>query len=91
MTQSVSPSVGSSAASAGRSIPDMVRSASLEIAISAPVLPAESAAQIVQVALPGGAQLTVNRPITFGTDRLVPGCTLGVAWSADHATAFKPE
>ena len=33
-------SVGSSAASAGRSIPGIVRSVSLAIAISAPVLPA---------------------------------------------------
>ena len=44
MMTSVSPSVGSSAASAGRSIPGMVRSASLDIAISAPVLPPDSAA-----------------------------------------------
>ena len=44
MTRSVSPSVGSKAASAGRSIPGMVRSASLAMAISAPVLPADRAA-----------------------------------------------
>ena len=44
MTRSVSASVGSSAASAGRSIPGMVRSASLAIAIIAPVLPPETAA-----------------------------------------------
>ena len=44
MTQSVSPSVGSNAASAGRSMPGMVRSASLAMAIIAPVLPADKAA-----------------------------------------------
>ena len=44
MTTSVSPSVGSSAASAGRSIPGMVRSASLDMAIIAPVLPPDRAA-----------------------------------------------
>ena len=44
MMMSFSPSVGSSAASAGRSMPGMVRSASLDIAISAPVLPPDSAA-----------------------------------------------
>ena len=44
MMMSVSPSVGSSAASAGRSIPGMVRSASFDIAISAPVLPPDKAA-----------------------------------------------
>ena len=44
MMRSVSPSVGSKAASAGRSIPGMVRSASFDIAIIAPVLPAETAA-----------------------------------------------
>ena len=44
MTTSLSPSVGSSAASAGRSMPGMVRSASFDIAISAPVLPDDTAA-----------------------------------------------
>ncbi len=44
MTTSVSPSVGSSAARAGRSIPGMVRNASLDMAIIAPVLPPETAA-----------------------------------------------
>src|SRR3546814_8514732 len=44
MTRSLSPSVGSSAASAGRSMPCIVRSDSFAIAISAPVLPAETAA-----------------------------------------------
>ena len=44
ITRSVSASVGNSAASAGRSIPGMVRSASLAIAIIAPVLPPETAA-----------------------------------------------
>src|SRR3546814_2465144 len=43
ITTSLSPSDGSSAASAGRSIPGIVRSASFAIAISAPVLPAETA------------------------------------------------
>ena len=44
MTTSLSPSVGSKAASAGRSMPGIVRSASLAIAISAPVLPPETQA-----------------------------------------------
>src|SRR3546814_5990848 len=43
ITTSLSPSVGSSAASAGRSIPGIVRSASFAIAIKAPVLPADTA------------------------------------------------
>ena len=44
MMTSVSPSVGSNAASAGRSIPGMVRSASFDMAIIAPVLPPDRAA-----------------------------------------------
>ena len=44
MTTSLAPSVGSGAASAGRSMPGSVRSASFAIAISAPVLPADTAA-----------------------------------------------
>jgi len=44
MTTSLSPRVGSIAASAGRSTPGIVRSASFAIAMSAPVLPAETAA-----------------------------------------------
>ena len=44
MMTSSSPNVGSSAASAGRSSPGMVRSASLLMAIRAPVLPALTAA-----------------------------------------------
>ncbi len=44
MITSLSPSVGSGAASAGRSMPGSVRSASFAIAISAPVLPADTAA-----------------------------------------------
>ena len=44
MTTSCSSSVGIRPASAGRSIPGIVRSASLLIAISAPVLPALTAA-----------------------------------------------
>jgi hypothetical protein len=44
MTRSLAPSVGSKAASAGRSMPGMVLSASFDIAISAPVLPPETAA-----------------------------------------------
>ena len=44
MTTSVSFIVGSNADKAGRSMPGMVRKASLAIAISAPVLPALTAA-----------------------------------------------
>ena len=45
----------------------------------------------LQVALPGGAQLTVNRPITLGTAGLVPGVAVAITWDPQHATAFKPE
>ena len=72
MTRSLSPSVGSKAASAGRSMPGMVRSASLAIAISAPVLPPETAA----CASPSFTA-AMARPIERGlgaADRLARAC-----------------
>ena len=45
----------------------------------------------LQVALPGGAHLSINRPIALGTDGLTPGSPMGVTWDPHHATAFRPE
>ena len=88
MTRSLSPSVGSKAASAGRSIPGMVRSASLAIAISAPVLPADSAAS----ALPSFTAL-IAMPIEVVLARRIAwlGFSLAamasVAWTISTAAA----
>lgn len=45
----------------------------------------------LRMALEGGAELSVKRPIALGAAGLVPGAPVAVAWDADHATAFRPE
>ena len=45
----------------------------------------------LHAALPGGALLTVNRPIALGTAGLAPGAAVALAWDPGHATAFLPE
>ncbi len=45
----------------------------------------------LRLELPGGAELTVKRPIVMSMAGLTPGAAVAVAWDADHATAFMPE
>ena len=95
MTTSVSPSEGISAASAGRSMPGMVRSASLLIAISAPVLPALTAAPASPaywamrgyraVILDGGGLADVALPVGIMATLAVVAAALAVVALRDDA------
>ena len=86
MMASLSPSVGSIAASAGRSTPGMVRSASFAIAISAPVLPADTAAPAwpaFTAAIAIAMELLFLRIATLGLSD--PSTTLSECTTSDAA------